>query len=114
MLNIIDSLLTPDLGADRRGGCLLHHVLAGGALVVVMLMIQLGLAAIRRNAKSLALVLFGLGQFLVVWAGWIGLGVAVVVACRGRIRADREPVERHNLVGRAAAAVVQGRRHHRW
>jgi type IV secretion system protein TrbL len=49
-----------------------------------MLMIQLGLAAIRRNGKSLALGLFGLGQFLVVWAGWIELGVAVVVACGGR------------------------------
>lgn len=59
-------------------------------LVVIMVMIQLGLAAIRRNGKSLAVVLLGLGQFLVVWAGWIGVGAAVVVACGGLTRALME------------------------
>ena len=53
-------------------------------------MIQLGLAAIRRNGKSLALVLLGLGQFVVVWAGWISFGVAVVAACGGLTRALME------------------------
>jgi hypothetical protein len=53
-------------------------------------MIQLGLAAIRRNGKSLAVVLLGLGQFLVVWAGWLTFGAALVVACGGLTRALME------------------------
>jgi type IV secretion system protein TrbL len=88
VLNIIDSLLTPDLSANGPGAAAYRTTFwLAGALVVVMLMIQLGLAVIRRNGKSLALVLLGLGQFVVVWAGWIGFGVAVVAACGGLTRA---------------------------
>jgi hypothetical protein len=91
VLNIIDSLLTPDLGADGPGAAAYRTTFwLAGALVVVMLLIQLGVAAIRRNGKSLALVLLGLGQFLVVWAGWISFGAAVVVACGGLTRALME------------------------
>jgi hypothetical protein len=91
VLNIIDSLLTPDLSANGPGAAAYCTTFwLAGALVVVMLMIQLGLAAIRRNGKSLALVLLGLGQFLVVWAGWISFGVAVVAACGGLTRALME------------------------
>ena len=32
-------------------------------------------------------VLLGLGQFLVVWGGWVGFAVAVVYACGGLTRA---------------------------
>ena len=35
-------------------------------------------------------MLLGLGQFLVVWAGWISFGVAVVAACGGLTRALME------------------------
>jgi type IV secretion system protein TrbL len=70
VLNIIDSLLTPDLSASGAGAAAYRTTFwLAGALVVVMLMIQLGLAVIRRNGKSLAVVLLGLGQFVVVWAG---------------------------------------------
>ena len=44
-------------------------------------MIQLGLAVDSPQRQSLAVVLLGLGQFVVVWAGWISFGVAVVAAC---------------------------------
>ena len=91
VLNIIDSLLTPDLSANGPGAAAYRTTFwLAGALVVVMLMIQLGLAVIRRNGKSLALVLLGLGQFVVVWAGWISFGVAVVAACGGLTRALME------------------------
>jgi hypothetical protein len=91
VLNIIDFLLTPDLSANGPGAAAYRTTFwLAGALVVVMLMIQLGLAAIRRNGKSLAVVLLGLGQFVVVWAGWISFGAAVVAACGGVTRALME------------------------
>src|SRR5215211_2348888 len=91
VLNIIDSLLTPDLSASGPGATVYRTTFwLAGALVLPMLLIQLGLAAIRRNGKGLALVLLGLGQFVVVWAGWIGFGVAVVAACGGLTRSLME------------------------
>jgi len=88
VLNIIDALLTPDLGENGPGGVVYRTTFwLAGVLLLIMLMIQLGLAAIRRNGKSLAVVLVGLGQFLVVWGGWVGFGVAVVYACGGLTRA---------------------------
>lgn len=50
-------------------------------LVTVMVMIQLGTAAVRRDGASLARVLLGAGQFVVVWVSWIAYGVAVIAAC---------------------------------
>jgi type IV secretion system protein TrbL len=91
VLNIIDSLLTPDLSANGPGAAAYRTTFwLAGVLVVVMLIIQLGLAVIRRNGKSLALVLLGLGQFVAVWAGWISFGVAVVAGCGGLTRALME------------------------
>src|SRR5215207_9094900 len=88
VLNIIDALPTPDLGEHGPGGDVYRTTFwLAGALLLIMLMIQLGLAAIRRSGKSLAVVLVGLGQFLVVWGGWVGFGVAVVYACGGLTRA---------------------------
>ena len=88
VLNIIDALLTPDLSENGPGAVVYRTTFwLAGALVLIMLMIQLGLAAIRRSGKSLAVVLLGLGQFLVVWGGWVGFGVAVVYACGGLTRA---------------------------
>jgi hypothetical protein len=88
VLNIIDSLVTPDLSANGPGAEAYRTTFwLAGALVMVMLMIQLGMAVIRRSGKSLAVVLLGLGQFLVVWAGGISFGVAVVAACGGLTRA---------------------------
>ncbi len=49
--------------------------------MVVMLMIQLGTAAIRRDGKSLSRVLIGIAQYVIVWFGWIGYGIAILAAC---------------------------------
>ena len=87
VLNFADSFLTPDLSEGGPG----HNVYAftlwvGGALVLIMAFIQLGIAAFRRDGKSLATMLVGTGQFVVVWSAWIGYCVIVVTACGGLTR----------------------------
>ena len=52
-----------------------------GALLLVMAIVQIGIAAGRRDGKGLARALIGLGQFAIVWGGWIGYTVAVTAAC---------------------------------
>ena len=58
-----------------------------GALMLLLTMVQLALTAARRDGKSMARVLVGTGQFIMVWAGWIALAVLVVAACGGLTRA---------------------------
>lgn len=88
VLLIVDAFLTPDLSEDGPGAAVYTVTLwIAGVLVLVMFMIQLGVAAIRRNAKSLATAVWGVGKFVVVWAGWVGYGTAVVAACGGLTRA---------------------------
>jgi len=88
VLTMVDALLTPDLSEDGPAAVVYRTTFwLAGALVLVMLLIQVGLAAAHRNARNLATVLVGLAQFLVVWAAWVGFGVAVVTACGGLTRA---------------------------
>ena len=88
VLNIMDAFLTPDLSEDGPGAEIYRTTfwIAGG-LVLVMVMIQLGVAAIRRDGKGLATVLVGGAQFTIVWAAWVAYGVAVIAACGGLTRA---------------------------
>ena len=53
------------------------------SLLLALAMVQLGLAVIRRDGKSLARVLLDTGQFAVVWAGGIAYMVGVFAASRG-------------------------------
>ena len=88
VLNIMDAFLTPDVSESGPGAELYRTTFwIAGALVLVMVMIQLGVAAIRRDAKSLATVLVGGAQFVIVWAAWVTYGVAVIAACGGLTRA---------------------------
>ena len=50
-------------------------------------MVQLGVAAFRRDGKSLATGLIGVGQFVIVWVGWLAYGAAVIAACGGLTKA---------------------------
>ena len=53
VLNIIDALLTPDLSENGPGAVVYRTTFwLAGALVLIMLMIQLGLAAIRRSGRA--------------------------------------------------------------
>ncbi|MBO1766671.1 hypothetical protein [Allobranchiibius sp. GilTou38] len=88
VLNIMDAFLTPDLRADGPGGRVYQYTFwIAGSLVVLMLMIQLGAAAIRRDGKSIATALIGSGQFCLVWSCWVGGAVAVLAAAGGLTRA---------------------------
>ena len=88
VLNIMDAFLTPDLRANGPGAEIYRTTFwFAGALVLVMVMIQFGVAAIRRDGKALATVIIGAGQFVIVWAAWIAYGVGVIAACGGLTRA---------------------------
>lgn len=91
VLNLMDAFLTPDLSQDGPGAAVYQVTFwVAATLVVTMAVVQLGVAAVRRDGKSLATVLLGVGQFAIVWAGWIIYGVAVVAACGGLTRALME------------------------
>jgi hypothetical protein len=88
VLNLMDAFLTPDLRAAGPGAAVYRATFwVAGALVLVLAVIQLGVAAVRRDGRSLATLLIGVGQFTIVWAAWISYGVAVIAACGGLSRA---------------------------
>ena len=88
VLGWIDALMTPDLSEHGPGGELYRTTFwLAGTLAVAMLLVQLGVAAFRRSGQSLAVAAVGAGKFLIVWAGWLTYGVAVVAACGGISRA---------------------------
>ncbi|PWJ23268.1 hypothetical protein ATK17_3761 [Branchiibius hedensis] len=91
VLNIMDAFLTPDLSENGPGSVVYQYTFwIAGSLVVLMLMLQLGTAAIRRDGKSIATALMGTGQFILVWCCWIGGAVIVLAAAGGLTRALME------------------------
>lgn len=85
---VIDALTTPDLSADGPARSAYQTTLwIAGALVVVLLVIQLGVAAIRRSSESLARALIGTAQFGMIPAAWITYTVTLVIACGGLAKA---------------------------
>ena len=75
--------------SEHGPGAWLYQVMfwLAGALLLIMAMLQLGVAVAKRDGRGLARLAIGLGQFLVVWGGWIGYGVTIVVASSGLTRA---------------------------
>jgi len=88
VLNLVDTFTTPDLSSDGPGHRIYQTTFwIAGALVLVLGMVQLGVAAIRRDGRSLATLALGFGKFAIVCAGWVSYGTAVVAACGGLTRA---------------------------
>lgn len=88
VLIAMDELLTPDIAGSGPVANLYQTTFwAAGALVLIMTLVQIGFAAARRDGKSLARVLIGGAQFIVVWAAWISYGVLVIAACGGLTKA---------------------------
>ncbi|MBB2892141.1 hypothetical protein [Flexivirga oryzae] len=88
VLNIMDAFLIPDLSENGAASEVYQYTFwIAGSLVVLMLMIQLGVAAIRRDGKSIATALVGTGQFTLVWSCWVGGAVMVLAAAGGLQRA---------------------------
>ena len=88
VLGWVDTLLTPDL-SQRGPAAELYRVTfwVAGVVLLIMAIVQIGIAAGRRDSRSLARVLIGVAQFAIVWGGWIGYTVAVVAASSGLTRA---------------------------
>lgn len=84
VLGLMDRFLTPDISASGPAGEVYRVTFwAAGALVAVMVLVQLGVAGFRRDGKSLARVLIGAAQFAIVWGAWITYGIALLAACGG-------------------------------
>ncbi|WP_109472419.1 hypothetical protein [Ornithinimicrobium cavernae] len=81
-LGVVDVFMTPNL----RGWGPMHDAYSvtlwlGLAVMTILTLVQLGAAAFRRDGQSLARSFIGVGQFVVVWAVFIGYAMAVVRAC---------------------------------
>ncbi len=88
VLHIEDFFLTPDISADGPARPVYQATMwLGLSLMVIMVMVQLGTAAVRRDGKSIGRALVGAAQFLIVWVVAIAYGAAVIVACAGLNRA---------------------------
>ena len=88
VLTIVDAFTVPDLSEGGPGAQVYQMTFwVAGALMLLLAMVQLALTAARRDGKSMARVLVGTGQFVMVWAGWIALAVLIVAACGGLTRA---------------------------
>ncbi len=88
VLAFAELFLTPDLSPDGPGRDAYGYSLwLAMALVVLMMMVQLGVAAFKREGKSLARALVGAAQFLVVCSGWFAYCATVLAACAALTRA---------------------------
>jgi type IV secretion system protein TrbL len=88
VLAFCELFLVPDLGADGPGKDVYAYALWGAlALVVIMALVQLGVAAFRREGRGVARALIGSGQFVIVCALWFGYCVSIVAACGAITRA---------------------------
>jgi hypothetical protein len=84
---IIDAFTTPDLSAEGPMGAVLPTTLWVGASVAgIMIFVQLTVALIRRDGQSLGRLLLGVGQFGLVWVGYLGVAGALVAAAAGLSR----------------------------
>jgi len=81
---IIDAFTTPDLSAHGPLGAVLPTTLwLGATLAVIMMFVQLTVALVRRDGQSIGRVLIGIGQFGLVWAGYLTVAAALVTAATG-------------------------------
>lgn len=91
VLNFMDAFLTPDLSEDGPGAQLYRTTFwLGAALMLVLSVVQLGVAAVRRDGKSLARLLIGTAQFAMVWVAFLTYTVTLVAAAGGLTRALME------------------------
>jgi type IV secretion system protein TrbL len=81
---IIDAFTTPDLSTSGPLAAVLPYTFAIGAFVAaVMAFTQIGAALYRRDGRSIARVMVGVGQFGAVWIGYIAIAATLVTATSG-------------------------------
>ncbi len=84
VMTFMDAFLTPDLSETGPAAALYRTTFwLGGAVTVVLCLVQLGVAALRRDGKSLAQLLIGVAQFAVVWVAIVTYAVVLVAAAGG-------------------------------
>jgi len=114
VLTFSEMFLIPDLRAEGPGKDVYGFTLwLAGALAVVLTLVQLGIAAFKREGKGLGRALIGAGQFVVVCACWFGYCTLIVAACGALSRALMESLlgvstwpDWEPLGGMAGAAVL--------
>lgn len=91
VLNVMDAFLTPDISETGPGAAVYRVTFwIGGTLMLILALVQLGVAALRRDGRPLAKLLIGTAQFAVVWAGLLAYAAAVLVAAAGLTTAFME------------------------
>lgn len=84
ILKFEDHFLTVDLREDGPLGSVYSGtVWIALMLVVILTVVQIGAAVIKRDGKSLGQVVLGVGQFVMIWAVWVAYCGAVLAACGG-------------------------------
>ncbi len=79
---LVDALTSPNVSETGPAATLYRTTFwVAAALVLILAAVQLGLAGVRRDGRSVATLLMGTAQFILVWAGWLGYVVVVVQAC---------------------------------
>jgi type IV secretion system protein TrbL len=87
-LTIEDAFLVPDLSASGPMRDLYGATFwIAGAMVLLLFLVQLGIAGVRRDGQSVGRVLLGVGQFGAVWVMWIVFAIAILAAAGGLTRA---------------------------
>ncbi len=100
VLHIEDYFLTPDISADGPARPVYQATMwLGLSLMIIMVMVQLGTAAIRRDGKSIGRALIGTAQFVIVWVISIAYATAVIVACAGLNKAFLQALFGVNSLG---------------
>lgn len=91
ILQWMDAWLVPDLSADGPAHDLYQVTFwIAGVMVMILLVVQIGIAAGRRDGKGLARAGIGLAQFAVITGAWVGYTVLVTAAVGGLTRAVME------------------------
>lgn len=90
-LGFMDGLLTPDISETGPGAELYRYMFwIAAALALVLLIVQIGVAVVRRDGRSLGRAAIGLGQFTAVWVGFLAYAAMLVTAAGGLTRALME------------------------
>ncbi len=78
---VVDAFTTPEVSATGPlAGALPMTLWLGGAVAGLLLCVQLVQAIARQDGAGLGRLLLGIGQFGLVWAGFLAVGGALVVA----------------------------------
>lgn len=80
VLVIEDAILTPDVTSQGPGAVLYRTTYwVAGALLLILLAVQIGTALARRDGRAMGRILVGAAQFALVWGGWLGFAAVLLL-----------------------------------